>query len=86
MYPDIDLKAARCKTAEVRELLAAGVDPGENRRARRAAEDALAANSFEVVTREWLTRQRNTWVPDHGNRIVARLKRDFFPWLGESHQ
>ena len=48
-YPEVGLKAARKKRDEARELIAAGVDPGENRKAQKASNRLLAANSFEVI-------------------------------------
>ncbi|MFP5441705.1 MAG: Arm DNA-binding domain-containing protein [Gammaproteobacteria bacterium] len=48
-YPDTGLREAREKRDAARKLLAAGVDPGENRKAVKAARQGDAANSFEVV-------------------------------------
>ncbi len=41
-------------------------DPGENRKAVKAAKMDQAANSFEVVTREWYTKYSATWNASHG--------------------
>ena len=51
VYPDVGLKDARERREEARKLLAAGVDPGENRKAHKAAKADRAANSFEVICR-----------------------------------
>lgn len=40
------------------------------------------ADSFEIVAREWFARQASTWVPSHRDKIISRLERDLFPWLG----
>jgi integrase len=82
VYPEVNLKSARARTIEARQLLDAGVDPSENRRAAKAAQMDGAANSFEVVTREWIEQQMNTWVRGHGERIRTRFERDIFPWIG----
>ncbi|WP_310091466.1 Arm DNA-binding domain-containing protein [Pseudoxanthomonas sacheonensis] len=50
-YPDTSLAAARDKRDNPRKLLAAGVDPGEHRKAEKAAGIEKSANSFEVGTR-----------------------------------
>jgi integrase len=81
-YPDTGLADARAKRDEARKLLAAGVDPGEHRKAEKAAGEDRAANSFEVIAREWLAKHSPTWAPSHGSKIAARLERDIFPWLG----
>jgi hypothetical protein len=82
VYPEVNLKKARARTIEARQLLEAGVDPSENRRAAKAAQIEGAANSFEVVTREWIDRQMKSWVKGHGERILTRFERDLFPWIG----
>lgn len=82
-YPDTGLKEAREKRQEARKLLAAGVDPGENRKAQKAAGAGESENSFEVVAREWFSRQRSSWVDSHADKILSRLERDLFPWLGK---
>jgi integrase len=82
VYPEVNLKSARARTIEARQLLDAGVDPSENRRAAKAAQMDGAANSFEVVTREWIEQQMKTWVRGHGERILTRFERDIFPWIG----
>lgn len=81
-YPDVTLADARERRDEARKLLANGVDPSEQRKAKKAAGLDRAANSFEVVAREWYAKYSNTWVSSHGDRIIRRLERDIFPWLG----
>jgi integrase len=78
----MSLKKARDRRDEMRRLLAEGIDPSENRRAVKSALMDRAANSFEVIAREWFEKQGCNWVPSHGDRIIRRLERDFFPWLG----
>ena len=48
----------------------------------KSARADRAANSFEVVAREWFAKQSGGWAENHGNRILRRLERDIFPWLG----
>lgn len=81
-YPDTGLADARAKRDEARRLLAAGADPGEQRKAAKASGQERAANSFEVVAREWLEKQSAVWVPSHSTKILLRLQNDVFPWVG----
>jgi integrase len=81
-YPETGLKNAREKCADARKLLANGVDPGEKRKAEKAAGAEHSANTFEVIAREWIARQSGTWVPAHTSKIVLRLENDLFPWIG----
>ncbi len=82
VYPDVGLKDARTRRDEARKLLADGIDPGENRKAQKATKQDRAANSFEVVAREWYAKHAPNWVEHHGDRIIRRLERDIFPWIG----
>lgn len=82
-YPDTGLADARGKRDDARKLLATGVDPGQHRKAEKAAGEDRAANSLEVLAREWHAKQAPTWVKDHGDRIMLRLENDIFPWLGK---
>jgi integrase len=82
VYPDVSLRDARDKRDEARKLLAAGVDPSQNRKATKAARAERAANSFEVVAREWYAKHSPNWAEHHGDRIIRRLERDIFPWIG----
>mgnify|MGYP001612057242 CR=1 FL=1 len=82
VYPDVSLKDARERRDEARKLLAAGIDPSEHRKATNATKAERAANSFEVVAREWFAKYSATWAENHGNRILRRFERDIFPWIG----
>lgn len=82
VYPDITLKDARARRDDARKLVANGIDPSENRKAQKAARADSVANSFEVVAREWFAKFAPSWVESHASRIMQRLERDLFPWLG----
>lgn len=81
-YPEVPLKDARQRRDDARKLLADGTDPGENRKAVKAAKFERAANSFEVIAREWFAKNSATWAENHGSRIIRRMERDIFPWIG----
>ncbi|TAK90270.1 MAG: DUF4102 domain-containing protein [Burkholderiaceae bacterium] len=81
-YPDTSLKEAREKRDTARKHLSNGTDPGENRKAQKLARADLAANSFEVVAREWFAKFEPKWTAGHSSKIIARLERDLFPWIG----
>ena len=81
-YPDVGLKEARDKRDAARNLLAAGVDPSEHRKATKATRVERAANSFEVICREWLENKRSTVEEAQYKKALARLEKDVFPWMG----
>jgi integrase len=82
VYPDVGLKDAREKRDGARRLLAAGVDPGEHRKALKAAKSERSANSFEVICREWLEQRKDTVEPAQTAKTLSRMERDVFPWIG----
>ena len=84
VYPEVRLKDARQRREAARKLLANQVDPSEHRKAEKAAARESGANSFEVIAREWFKKHSTNWVPSHANRIIRRLERDIFPWIGGS--
>ena len=61
VYPDVSLKKARDRRDAARKLLADGVNPSDNRKAQKETQLEKAANSFEVVAREWHKKQSSNW-------------------------
>lgn len=81
-YPEVSLADARDKRAEARKLVAAGIDPGEARKAQKAARAEKTANTFEAVAREWYGKNEPVWSPTHAVMVISRLERDVFPVIG----
>jgi len=82
VYPDVSLKGARDRRDAARKLLADGIDPSQARKEQRLRQANQAANTFELVTREWFSKQCLTLVPAHAARVIRRFERDIFPWIG----
>jgi integrase len=82
VYPDVTLALARERRDDARKLLATEIDPGEHRKVMKTATADRAANSFELVAREWFAKHSSNWVASHTDKIIRRLERDIFPWLG----
>jgi len=81
-YPDVSLKEVRERAQEARKLLSNGQDPGEVKKAQKAAVRAANENTFEAVAREWFEAWRKGATADHAKAKIARLERDAFPRLG----
>lgn len=81
-HPAIGLKEAREKRDDARKQIANGIDPAAHKQAQKASGAMRNANSFEVVAREWFDKFKPTRNEGHTSKIIARLKRDIFPWLG----
>ena len=81
VYPSTTLKDARDKRDTAKKQLDGGIDPGENKKTMKQAKVENAANSFEVIAREWGQKKVETW-SEKNNRSKRMLERNVFPWLG----
>lgn len=81
-YPDTSLKLARDARDNARQLVAQGIDPSAQRKATKSAREDRAANSFEVVVREWFAKHGPTLAPDYAKKVIRRFERDLFPTTG----
>jgi len=82
IYPEVGLAQARDRRDEARKLLANEIDPGAVKQAKKASGILLSENSFEIVAREWFIRHAPNWKENHSSKIIARLEKDVFPWIG----
>ena len=83
VYPEVTLSNARDRRYEARKQLANGIDPSQDRKAQKTAEDDRLANSFEEVAREWFTKFSPSWAEAHAARKIRLFERDIFPWIGK---
>jgi len=83
IYPDVTLKMARDRRDDARKHLAGGIDPGEYKKSVKQTRMESAANSFEVVAREWHVRKSGIWTERHADGVMKRLELNVFPWLGK---
>lgn len=81
-YPEVSLKDARDKRDSARKQVAAGIDPSSHRKAVKLTAETNAANSFEVVAREWFSKLLPSWTEGHAEKILSRLERLIFPHIG----
>jgi len=83
VYPNVKLSDARSLGHDARRLLAVGIDPSADRKARKSSRAASAANTFEAVAREWLIKYSADWAGSHRERVIRLFERDIFPWIGQ---
>ena len=81
-YPTVSLRAARQRRDEAKDLLAQGIDPGEQKKAAKIASIIETQNSFEAIAREWHALYSPKWVETHQGNIISGLQKDFFPLIG----
>jgi integrase len=81
-YPDVPLKDAREARDEARKLLAAGVDPGETKRAQKAAQQERASHTFAAVAGKWLEKWETEVTASTARAQRERLAKHVMPTLG----
>lgn len=83
VYPDVALAKARERRADARTLLADGIDPGVAKRDEKQSKADAAANTFEVVARDWLAKSANRRASVTQAKVTNWLEKDVFPFLGK---
>lgn len=83
IYPDVSLSEARDKAHEARKMLANDIDPGAEKQSKKRARKLAAANTFEAIALEWFQKNSTKWVESHGGRVLNRLEKDVFPYVGK---
>ena len=78
IYPDVGLADARENREEARRKVAAGIDPGEQRKAAKVALVEGTENTFEAIAREWFAMFSKPWAPSHANKIIRGLSWSIF--------
>ena len=82
VYPDVPLKLARERRDEARSLLAAGADPGVQRKAEKRASAEAGSNTFEALAREWMATRGKEWTASYASKTKSALERHVFPSVG----
>jgi integrase len=83
VYPEVTLADARDRRAQARKVLAAGSDPGEEKKEAKRLVAFKSANTFETVAREWLEKRKHAWAPITTEVKLGRLERHVLPKLGK---
>ena len=85
IYPDVKLKEARLERDRLKDLINQGINPSVQRKAEKVTPDGYHPNCFEIVAREWFNEHKASWNKSHGERIIRRLEKDVFPWVGKKN-
>jgi integrase len=83
VYPAVSLAKARKRRDTARELLADGIDPAEAKREDRQAKVIAAAQTFEMVARQWLKKTTATRAASTQEKVTTWLEKDVFPSIGK---
>ncbi len=82
VYPSVSLAKARLRRDKARELLADGIDPSLAKKEAKRADTIAAANTFELVAREFLKTKIDAWSGSYSEKWLRGMVKDLFPYLG----
>ncbi|WP_287916570.1 phage integrase central domain-containing protein [Comamonas sp.] len=82
VYPAVSLKDARELANQARQIIQAGEDPAEQRKAAKAQTAHEAVNTFRAVALEWVEHQSARWEPLTRQRITSSLETNVLKALG----
>jgi integrase len=82
VYDQVSLADARTERDQAKKQLKQGLDPVTSRKQQRRETEIAAANTFEIIAREWIEKQKHQWVADHTERVLDSLVANVFPDLG----
>lgn len=81
-YPGFTLARAREKRAWVRDHVASGRNPRQQRDLEHAANVEASGNTFETVAREWLRQRKKQWSAVHYEKSERAIERDVLHAIG----
>ncbi len=80
-YDLISLAEAREKRDTARKQVASGIDPLEERKAQKLAQQLSTGNPFEAICREWHTNKADHWTVAYRDEIIKTFEQDVFPFI-----
>ncbi|WP_312600826.1 tyrosine-type recombinase/integrase [Pseudomonas luteola] len=83
VYPAVTLAEAREKAAELRKLVAQGIDPSAKRKADKHQATEERANTFEAVADDWYAHRLPRWAQASALKARMYLDKDLIPALGK---
>ena len=85
MYPTMSLAQARQRREEARKLLAGvpPVDPGRAKRGEKLTRATVAAQTLEVVARQFLAKTEADRSDSTQHKEAVALENNVFPFLGK---
>ena len=81
-YPHVSLLDAREARDKAKKLLANGQDPGLVKQTNKQSAKLEAANTFELIAREWHEKHKVKWVAKNAARNLSLLENHIFPSIG----
>ncbi len=83
VYPEITLAEAREARDKARKLLLQDIDPSAHKEEQKRTKRINAANTFEIIAREWHEKKKGGWSPRYAATLLMQLESNIFPRLGK---
>lgn len=81
-YGLVSLSEAREKREVARKQVANGINPVEEKKAQKLAQQLSTENSFEAICREWHTNKADRWTVAYRDEIIKTFEKEIFPFIG----
>lgn len=83
-YPEVSLADARERHQEARKALAAGIDPGAQKKTAKRQLLQKHQHTFKAVAEAWHKRESKKWTPGHAARVWRDVTRDILDELADT--
>lgn len=84
-YPVVTLQKAREKRMEAKQLLADGIDPGEQRKIVKEEQISEVKDMFRNIALEWFEARTIDFTEKHRGTVMYRMEKYIFPVIGNEH-
>ncbi len=81
-YPAFGLAKARAEHANSRELVRQSIHPRQHRTIAKLKAATEAGDTFEVIAKEWITKNSARWSPHYLHQVEGTMAADVFPKIG----
>ena len=82
-YPELTLKDAEAEVMRLRQLIASGVDPAEQRFQAKLERKQKAAQVFSEAAEAWFEFRSKAWATRTSEQVREYLDKDLLPTLGQ---
>lgn len=83
-YPNVTLLDARNKQHEAKKQIENGIDPAKLKQDEKKLFRFNQLQTFELVAREWIDKNTETWTKDYADEMLRRLEYNIFPIIGKN--
>ncbi len=82
VYPEVSLHLAREKASNLKRILSDGKDPSLIRNSNKALAIYESSYTFQLIAKEWFSKQEKCWTETHVNDVRRRLEKNIYPKIG----